>query len=444
MAVQSICTNILRAGKHKIAQVAASKFYSTKQQDPGFGLLFDIDGVLIRGKKPIPAAQKAFRNLTRPDGKFKVPTVFVTNAGNALARTKAEQLSNAMGVEITSEQVMMSHSPLRMFPEYHDKCVLLSGQGPVDDIAKKIGFTNYVTIDQIRNAFPNLDMVDHQRRPKLSPSSRSDPFPKIDAVILFGEPVRWETNLQIIIDVLLTHGKLDGPALDNDDEQLPVLACNMDLLWMSDSHMPRFGHGTFLHCLESVYEKLVGRPLTYSALMGKPSEVTYIYAEQLIKRIAGKMGFTAPIKNLYAIGDNPMADIYGANLFNKRLKQEQEVKQISIEQSSATPATSQQPWRQLHANIRNITTSATDPNSNVIPPKPSPFIREVESCHSVLVCTGVYSPEPGGSKYQIPPVFHGPRDMEFDVSLCVPTFITHDADEAVNKITELENFDLET
>ena len=60
----------------------------------------------------------------------------------------------------------MAHSPLRMFQEYHNKCVLLCGQGPVEEIAKKIGFKNTVTIDQIRDAFPNLDMVDHQRRPK--------------------------------------------------------------------------------------------------------------------------------------------------------------------------------------------------------------------------------------------------------------------------------------
>ena len=69
-------------------------------------------------------------------------------------------------LQITSDPVMMSHSPLRMFEEYHDKCVLLSGQGPVEEIAKKIGFTNTVTIEEIREAYPNLDMVDHQRRPK--------------------------------------------------------------------------------------------------------------------------------------------------------------------------------------------------------------------------------------------------------------------------------------
>uniref|UniRef100_H2Z423 Haloacid dehalogenase-like hydrolase domain-containing 5 n=1 Tax=Ciona savignyi TaxID=51511 RepID=H2Z423_CIOSA len=403
--------------------------------EPGFGLLFDIDGVLVRGKTPIPAAREMFKRLTNPDGRFKVPTVFVTNAGNALARTKADQLSNAMGVEITSEQVMMSHSPLRMFPEFHNKCVLMSGQGPLDQIAKKIGFTNYVTIDQIRDVFPNLDMVDHQRRPKLMSAALTETFPKIDAVILFGEPVRWETNLQIVIDVLLTHGNLNDPIADDHENQIPILACNMDLLWISlyiginRKSVKEFGHGTFLHCLESVYEKLVGRPLTYTALMGKPSEVTYIYAEQLIKRIASNMGITSPIKNLYAIGDNPMADIYGANLFNKRIKQEQEVKQHKCIRSKCIYVS----YIFYQSNAAKI----------VLPNKPTPFIREVEACHSVLVCTGIYSPEPGGSSYQIPPVFHGPRDMEFDVNLCVPSFITKDANKAIDRIVKMENFSLE-
>lgn len=42
--------------------------------------------------------------------------------------------------QISQDQVMMSHSPLRMFRKYHDKCVLVSGQGPVLDIAKKYPF----------------------------------------------------------------------------------------------------------------------------------------------------------------------------------------------------------------------------------------------------------------------------------------------------------------
>jgi len=59
------------------------------------------------------------------------------------------------------------------------------------------------------------------------------------AVILFGEPVRWETNLQLILDVLLTDGKPSVAPKEIPYPHLPVLACNMDLLWMAEACMPR-------------------------------------------------------------------------------------------------------------------------------------------------------------------------------------------------------------
>jgi len=58
----------------------------------------------------------------------------------------------------------MAHSPLRLFRKFHDKHVLVSGQGPVADIAKNCGFTDVTTIDEFRAAFPLLDAVDHHRR----------------------------------------------------------------------------------------------------------------------------------------------------------------------------------------------------------------------------------------------------------------------------------------
>lgn len=59
------------------------------------------------------------------------------------------------------------------------------------------------------------------------------------AVILFGEPIRWETNLQLIIDVLLTNGNLGGVHQTQKTPHLPLLACNMDLMWMAEAHSPR-------------------------------------------------------------------------------------------------------------------------------------------------------------------------------------------------------------
>ncbi|CAF4835790.1 unnamed protein product, partial [Rotaria socialis] len=92
------------------------------------------------------------------------------------------------------------HSPLKMYSEFHKKHCLISGQGPIADIAKNLGFTKVTTIEQLCDAFPNLDMVDHKKRRGFHSPFR-DYFLPIEAVVLFGEPVRWETCLQLIIDV---------------------------------------------------------------------------------------------------------------------------------------------------------------------------------------------------------------------------------------------------
>ena len=136
----------------------------TNRKVTSFGILFDIDGVIMRGSKVLPQAVKAFDMLTDESGKFRVPIAFVTNAGNCLRQTKADRLSEVLGVDITENQVVMSHSPLKMFKEYHKKHVLVVGQGPVKEIAKNLGFIEITTMDDLRHAFPLLDAVDHKRR----------------------------------------------------------------------------------------------------------------------------------------------------------------------------------------------------------------------------------------------------------------------------------------
>lgn len=61
----------------------------------------------------------------------------------------------------------------------------------------------------------------------------------LTAVVLFGEPVRWETSLQLIIDVLLTSGYPGNPYEQENYPHIPVLACNMDLMWVAEAQSPR-------------------------------------------------------------------------------------------------------------------------------------------------------------------------------------------------------------
>merc|ERR1711990_309990 len=83
--------------------------------------------------------------------------------------------------------------------------------------------------------------------------------------------------------------------------------------------MPRFGHGAFLLCVENLYKKLTGCDLVYTALIGKPSEITYRHGEHVLQKEAENMGLH-PLKTIYCIGDNVCTDIFGANLYNNYLQ----------------------------------------------------------------------------------------------------------------------------
>jgi len=380
---------------------------------PNFGILFDIDGVIVRGRRVLPSAPAAFKRLVdQKTGKFRVPAVFLTNAGNSLRQEKADKLSEWLSVEITEDQVVMAHSPLKMFTEYHKKHVLVAGQGPIDLIARSLGFTNITTIDQLRHAFPTLDSVDHKRR-RAAPCAFEKYYPRIEALVLFGEPVRWETSLQLLIDVLISDGQPSRAPDKIGHPHLPILACNMDLQWMAEAVMPRFGHGAFLLCLENLYEKITSRDMVYTALIGKPSEITYRHGEHVLQEQAQKLALPT-VKNVYCIGDNICTDIFGANLYNKYLQNRIRDKAHAAIQNNGRSSRS----------IDNLIGAVGELNG-------------ANNCYSVLVETGVFS-KSGGSPVSLD---HSPRDfLPVESSYQEPTFSTHNVLEAVNLIFEEEKF----
>ncbi|XP_008288901.1 cat eye syndrome critical region protein 5-like [Stegastes partitus] len=383
-----------------------------KQASYQAGVLFDVDGVLLRGRSVLPGARRALRKLLDQNNNFLFPVVFVTNAGSCQRWDKAEQLSHLLDVQIAPEQVVLSHSPLQMMKSFHDRCVLVCGQGPTTNIANALGFQKVLSIEQLAQQHPLLDMVDHCRKP-TSPSSPVQSLPQIQAIILFGEPIKWETNLQLLIDVLLTNGR---PSCVHDAQlsnQLPILACNMDLLWMAEAPSPRFGHGMFLLCLESVYRKLTGRELRYEALLGKPSLLTYQYAEQLLRLQNPNRKLTT----VYAVGDNLMTDIYGANLYNRYLAQQHAA------MTTAAKVVAQGIGSQVTVAEEEVVCAA--------------------QCHSILVCTGVYKPHsllPSDQNSGISEsVFHGHRDLVLEPDLLEPSHLVEDVEAAVDLLLEQEN-----
>jgi ribonucleotide monophosphatase NagD (HAD superfamily) len=83
--------------------------------------------------------------------------------------------------------------------------------------------------------------------------SKIDNFKPIEAIFLLGEPINWEKSLQIIIDVLMTNGDPKSNFNFVPSPHLPIIACNKDLTFKGAADLPRFGHGAFLECLETLF-----------------------------------------------------------------------------------------------------------------------------------------------------------------------------------------------
>jgi HAD superfamily hydrolase (TIGR01456 family) len=425
----------LLSNKHlkETQNLSRNKAGGAKKQKPTrFGISFDVDGVLARGTIPIPAGQRMIRLLQDEKGDVKVPVTFVTNSLNRDA-DKAQQISSWLGVPISAQQMIHAPGPLELFKEFHKKHCLVVGQGRILEIAQDLGFENVCTLDQVKEAYPLLDMVDHENRRRIAREGYTEkPLARIEAIIMMGEPRRWESFLQLLVDLLVTDGKPDRAPDAVPEEHLPIIACNMDLLFMDRACMPRYGHGAFLLCLEALYKKVTGRELKYTALVGKPSEITFRYAEHCLSREAKKLGIEEPLQRMYLVGDTPEVDIVGANLYQRYLtrlhkRQDGHAKICpTSEENGLLPAKENCEWDPELPGSRNA-------------PSGSHFNQQtVSQSLGVLVCTGVYQPGVEKDTEGDEKNYHGHRDFPYNAKLYQPTRIATDVEEAVRYILERE------
>lgn len=129
--------------------------------------------------------------------------------------------------------------------------------------------------------------------------------------------------------------------------------------------------------------------------------------------------------------DNPMADVYGANLYNDYL-------QNSLQRGAQMQAKGCKGGVDASEDCSPTASDAYGAKEDL-----------PEGCSSILVCTGVYSrdqqdlaPEPTGpvSEQQ---VFHGHRDFCFNSGFMQPSFVVHDVKEAVELVFQQEGWPLE-
>ncbi|KAI8867574.1 HAD-superfamily hydrolase [Ramicandelaber brevisporus] len=276
---------------------------------------FDIDGVLLRGRQALPQGIRTIQRLH----KEKVPFIFLTNGGGCNESAKAAQLSEKLQTPVSADQVVLCHSPLRQYvSEYQDKRILVLGgfRRNCVNIAREMGFNKAsAPIDLLRSFKTSTDAMwpflnykyEDYRDAELLDNVMDEQF---HAVFLWHDSYDWGLEAQVAIDLLRAEGgRLSG--VQTNHQTMPLYTTNSDLLWANDFTLPRFGQGVFPVAMNSLFHSLTGSNLK-RVEYGKPNRGTYEYAEKLIKQ---QTGLAAGELEVYAIGDNPEADIAGANAY---------------------------------------------------------------------------------------------------------------------------------
>ncbi|KAL5253672.1 hypothetical protein ACHWQZ_G013446 [Mnemiopsis leidyi] len=276
-----------------------------------FGLIVDIDGVLIRGARTIPGTVEGFKKLSDREGNLKHPVVFLTNGSYRSELAKAEELSEKLTVNIKEDQIVLVNTPLRTFTDWHDRSVFFAGQGSsLCSTAQDLGFKRPVVLADVLRDIPMFNVISHRKRLALNSGVLPEVLPDylpIHGIVIANTPVDWEAHVQFLLDLLLTRGELRA---SNKGSQLPFIACNPDLVWASEYHLPRLACGAFVHMLAELYKEMSGRELEVT-WCGKPTEVTYTYALNMLHQQAAVLG--QKIDKVYGIGDNVDVDVLGAN-----------------------------------------------------------------------------------------------------------------------------------
>ncbi|KAI9283828.1 HAD-superfamily subfamily IIA hydrolase [Umbelopsis sp. AD052] len=293
------------------------RLHSTTNQ-PKFGFALDIDGVLIKGNRVIPQAQRALRLLNgeNASGK-KIPFVLLTNGGGVTEEKKAAQMSRKLDMDILPSQVVLSHSPMRsLVKKYKDTPVLVVGgrETSCKDVAEQYGFQRPIQPDDIhhweKSVWPFRRVTDDEayEAQKRYDFSREP----IEAIMMFHDSRDWGRDLQIMMDVLRSkNGMIGTQKADYSVQDTPVYFSNPDFLWSNEFPVPRYGQGAFKTALEAIYKQHTGKELK-STSFGKPHRATYEYAEKILNSLLPN---NTPLQRVFAVGDNPAADIAGANAY---------------------------------------------------------------------------------------------------------------------------------
>jgi HAD superfamily hydrolase (TIGR01456 family) len=253
----------------------------------------------------------------------------MTNGGGMREADKASDLSEKLGIPVRPEQILLAHTPYKQYvDQYRKDRVLIMGHDGCAQLAKEYGFTGACSVQSLIDEDPRLSPyvpgTSKRSDDAAPPSNESADF---KAVFIFHDPMNWAVEMQVLSDVLLGRKKPGAPLGSGSRQQIPLYSSNADLVYSSPYECPRYTQGAFITGFRSIFEAYIGskEPRLVISYTGKPFAIQYRSAEQMLFHAAAFNGDSSIAPDslpsptgqgwqFFGVGDNPAADIRGANL----------------------------------------------------------------------------------------------------------------------------------
>lgn len=250
-----------------------------------YAFCFDIDGVILRGPTTIPQAIAALK-LLNGENKYNitVPSIYVTNGGGKPEETRAKDLSNRLQCNITPDQIIQGHTPMKDLINVYETVLVVGGVGNVcRNVAKSYGFKNVYTPLDILNWNPAVSPYhDLTEEEKVCVVDADFSKININAIMIFADSRNWAADLQIILELLLSVNGRMGTESKTYDEGPQIYFAHSDFIWATDYSLSRYGMGALQVTVAALYREHTGKELKVNRF-GKPQPGTFKYAEKVLK-----------------------------------------------------------------------------------------------------------------------------------------------------------------
>lgn len=296
-----------------------------------FAFAFDIDGVLVRGGRPIPEAIEAMKVLNGKNAYgLQVPYIFLTNGGGKTEAERCADLSRQLDITVHPGQFICGHTPMRELADtYRGTVLVVGGEGEkCRRVAEMYGFRDVITPHDIIKAnaavapFRTLTPQEHASAGNLlgRPGVTRLSDIAIEAVFVFADSRDWASDLQIILDVAMSQGGRLETRSATFDEGPPIYFSHSDVVWSAAHEHVRLGMGALRRIVETVFSDVTGGKTLKTHAFGKPQVSTFEFATRLLSQWREEQhGLPAPqhphhaLDTVYFVGDTPESDVRGTN-----------------------------------------------------------------------------------------------------------------------------------